>query len=181
MKFNPLPLKGAFLIELEKREDERGFFARAFCEKEFAAHGLATHFVQANNSLSVEQYTLRGLHYQLGAAAEDKYIRCIRGQTFNVIVDMRPESPTFLNYHSVQLSSELRNALYVPRGFANGIMTLESNTELFYLVSNFYNFEAERGVRWNESRLNIQWPHEPAVLSPKDNAFPDYDPAYHLE
>src|SRR5580692_11072629 len=135
MKFNPLPLKGAYLIELEKREDERGFFARAFCEKEFHANGLATDFVQANNSLSVDQYTLRGLHYQLGEAAEDKYIRCIRGRTHNVIVDMRPDSETFLKHHTAQLSSELRNALYVPRGFANGIMTMEPSTELFYLVS----------------------------------------------
>jgi dTDP-4-dehydrorhamnose 3,5-epimerase len=180
MKFNELPLKGAFLVELDKREDERGFFARAYCEHEFAAHGLTSRMVQANCSLSVEQYTLRGLHYQIGAAAEDKYIRCIRGRTHNVMVDMRPESPTFLRSHAVQLSSELRNALYVPCGFANGMMSLEPNAELFYMASNFYTPEAERGVRWNDPRIGVRWPHEPAVLSAKDAALPDYRPAYHL-
>ena len=180
MLFHPLPLKGAFLIELEKREDERGFFARAFCTREFAAHGLTQNFVQANNSLSVEQYTLRGLHYQLGDAAEDKYLRCIRGMTHNVIVDLRPDSATFMQYHAVQLSPENRLALYVPRGFANGAMTLQPHTELFYLASNYYTPEAERGVRWNDPRFGIKWPHKPAVLSPKDTAFPDYDPSYHL-
>lgn len=180
MIFNPLPLPGAFLIDLEKREDERGFFARAYCQREFAAHGLMAQFVQANNSLSVQQYTLRGLHYQLGDTAEDKYLRCIRGMTHNVIVDMRPDSPTFLQHCSVQLSPERRNALYVPRGFANGAMTLLPETELFYLATNFYAPEAERGVRWNDPKIGIKWPHEPAVLSPKDTGFPDYDPAYHL-
>lgn len=180
MRFNALPLGGAFLIELEKREDERGFFARAFCEGEFAAHGLNPRFVQANNSLSVEAYTLRGLHYQLGAAAEDKYLRVIHGRTYNVIVDVRPDSPTFLKYHAVQLSSKERNALYVPRGFANGLMTLEPNTELFYLVSNFYDARAERGLRWNDPKIGIHWPQAASVISTKDSGHPDFDPAYHL-
>jgi dTDP-4-dehydrorhamnose 3,5-epimerase len=180
MKFTELPLKGAFLVELDKREDERGFFARTYCEHEFADHGLTTPMVQANCSLSVEPHTLRGLHYQIGAAAEDKYIRCIRGRTHNVLVDMRPDSATFLQPHAVQLSSELRNALYVPRGFANGMMTLEPNAELFYMSSNFYTPEAERGVRWDDPRIGIRWPHQPAVLSVKDRALPDYHPDYHL-
>jgi dTDP-4-dehydrorhamnose 3,5-epimerase len=181
MKFESLPLKGAFHITLEKIEDERGFFARAYCEKEFAAHGLTPRFVQANNSLSRVQYTLRGLHYQLGDAAEDKYLRCLKGRTYNVIIDMRPSSPTFLRYHSLQLSPEERNALYVPRGFANGMMTLEPDTELFYLVSNFYQPDAERGVRWSDPRIGIKWPFKPALVSEKDQNFPDFNPTYHSE
>lgn len=179
MKFTPLPVKGAFIVDLEKREDERGFFARAYCEQEFAAQGLMARFVQANNSLSTFQYTLRGLHYQLGNAAEDKLLRCLRGRTFHAVVDMRRDSPTFLQHCTVQLSSEVRNALYVPRGTANGMMSLEPNAELFYLSSNVYNAEAERGVRWNDPRFGITWPHEPAILTPKDSGFPDYNPAYH--
>lgn len=180
MKFHALPIDGAYLIEMERRGDERGFFARAFCAEEFAAHALASTFVQANNSVSSQARTLRGLHYQLGAYAEDKLIRCVRGAVFDVLVDLRVDSPTFGKHHTLHFSSIDKHALYIPRGCANGIMTLEPETELFYLVSNEYEPSAERGLRWNDPHFGIVWPHEPVVVSEKDAAHPDFDPAYHL-
>jgi dTDP-4-dehydrorhamnose 3,5-epimerase len=130
--------------------------------------------------VSTQSRTLRGLHYQLGAYAEDKLIRCVRGAVFDVVVDLRADSPTFLKHHTLHFSSIDRNAVYVPGGCANGIMTLEPETELFYLVSSQYEPSAERGLRWNDPLLGIAWPHEPAVLSEKDATHPDFDPAYHL-
>src|SRR5664280_2482651 len=129
MKFTPLPINGAFLVEQEPIGDDRGFFARAYCLNEFAAQGLKPHIVQANNSLSRMRGTLRGLHYQLGRHAEDKLIRCIHGAIFDVLVDLRQTSPTFLQHCTLELRAEKRNAIYVPRGCANGIQTLEPNTE----------------------------------------------------
>ncbi len=180
MKFHELPVQGAFLIELEKFGDSRGFFGRAFCRNEFADHGLATEFVQVNNSLSADKGTLRGMHYQLAPHAETKVVRCIRGALYDVIVDIRPDSPTFGKWHGEELSAENRNMLYVPRGFAHGFITLEDDTEAFYFVDNFYAPDHERGVRWNDPKFGIDWPIEPAVLSDKDQAHPDFDPAYHL-
>ncbi len=180
MRFQSLPLHGAFLVEIDKREDERGFFARIYCEKEFAGQGAVGPFVQSNMSLSAQPYTLRGMHYQIGESAENKYVRCLRGRTYNVIVDVRPDSPTFLQHHVFSLSAEKGNGVYVPRGFANGMMTLEPNTELLYMVTNYYDPARERGLRWNDPLLGIEWPHEPAVMSNKDRVYPDYDPAYHL-
>lgn len=181
MKFHELPITGAYIVEMERRGDDRGFFARAYCQNEFADHGLRPAFVQANNSVSNDTGTLRGLHYQLGEFAEDKLIRCIHGKIFDVIVDLRPDSPTFLHHHTLTLSSIDKNAIYVPRGCANGIQTLEPYTELFYLVSNFYAPAAERGLRWSDPRLGIVWPLEPTVVSEKDASHPDFDPAYHLD
>jgi len=181
MKFTALPLRGAFLVEQEAIGDDRGFFARAYCQEEFAAHGLNPRFVQANNSLSCTRGTLRGLHYQLGEFAEDKLIRCVRGAIFDVLVDLRPKSPTYLQHHTLELRAEMRNAVYVPRGCANGIQTLEPDTELFYLASNFYKFSAERGIRWNDPKFGIVWPLPAAVISPKDASLRDFDPAWHLD
>lgn len=181
MKFTELPIKGAFLVEQEPIGDDRGFFARAYCQKEFAAVGLKPSFVQTNNSLSRTKGTLRGLHYQLGEFAEDKLIRCIGGAIFDVVVDLRQDSPTFLHHHTLELPAEGRAAVYVPRGCANGIQTLEPDTELFYLVSNFYKPAAERGLRWNDPRIGVKWPLEPTIISSKDAAHPDFDPAYHLD
>jgi dTDP-4-dehydrorhamnose 3,5-epimerase len=181
MKFTPLSVAGAYLIEQEPNGDDRGFFARAYCENEFAAQGLEPHFVQANNSLSRSRGTLRGLHYQLGRHAEDKLIRCIAGAIFDVVLDLRPGSPTYLKHHTLELRAQVRNAVYIPRGCANGVQTLEPDTELFYLASNFYHFPAERGVRWNDPRFAITWPLEPAVLSAKDASLPDFGPAWHLD
>ncbi|MCC7147546.1 MAG: dTDP-4-dehydrorhamnose 3,5-epimerase [Phycisphaeraceae bacterium] len=182
MIFTPTPLNGAFLIDLEKRGDERGFFARVFCEKEFAQHGLVTHFVQVNNSSSAQKGTLRGMHYQLAPAAEVKLVRCIKGSLFDVILDLRQGSPTFGQSYGAELSAENRRMMYVPKGFAHGFITLRDDTEAFYFVDEFYAPTQERGVRWNDPRFNIAWPSEvpPQVVSDKDSKWPDFNPAYHL-
>jgi dTDP-4-dehydrorhamnose 3,5-epimerase len=179
LKFHKTPLKDAHLIELEKRGDDRGFFARAFCEREFAQAGLESRFVQANNSLSAKRGTLRGLHYQLPPAAEVKVVRCIAGALLDVIVDIRPGSPTFGRWFAEELNAENRLMMYVPRGFAHAIFTLKEQTEALYFVSDFYLPENERGVRWNDPRFDIQWPFAPTELSPKDASWPDFDPAFH--
>jgi dTDP-4-dehydrorhamnose 3,5-epimerase len=180
MKFTPLPIKGAYVIDLEKLGDERGFFARAFCQREFEAQGLETTVAQANTSLSATKGTLRGLHYQLGEHAEAKLIRAIGGAVFDALVDLRPDSPTYLQHCTLVLSAENRSAIYVPRGCANGIQTLEEDTQLFYLAFNFFAPHAERGLRWNDPRFGIKWALEPTVISDKDKNHPDFDPAYHL-
>jgi dTDP-4-dehydrorhamnose 3,5-epimerase len=180
MKFHASPIEGVFLIEQEARGDERGFFARVFCEKEFAAAGLETRYVQMNNSLSASKGTLRGMHYQLAPAAEVKVVRCVRGRLFDVALDLREGSPTFGKYFGAELTAENRRLMYVPRGFAHGFLTLEENTEAIYLVSDFYAAERERGVRWNDPRFGIRWPATPEVLSDKDAKHRDFDPAFHL-
>ena len=181
MIFKETPLHGAYLIDLEKRGDDRGFFARAFCEKEFGAHNLATKFVQVNNSLSAERGTLRGMHYQLAPKAETKVVRCIRGALYDVIIDLRQESPTFGQHFGVELSAENRRMLYVPKGFAHGFITLAEQTEAFYFVDEFYAPEQERGVRFNDPKFKIQWPIEPVVVSDKDRGHRDFDPSWHLK
>jgi dTDP-4-dehydrorhamnose 3,5-epimerase len=179
MRFHATPLGGARLIELEKRGDERGFFARMFCEREFAAEGLETRFVNVNNSLSRMAGTLRGLHYQIGEAAEVKLVRCVRGALFDAIVDLRPNSSTYLRGFGETLSADNRLMMYVPRGFAHAILTLEPDTEALYLVSAHYAPQAERGLRWNDPRFDIGWPAVPREISAKDAGWPDFDPAYH--
>lgn len=181
MRFIPTPLADAFVIELDKRGDERGFFARFFCEREFAAAGLDARFVQINNSLSKDHGTLRGMHYQLGEAAEAKVVRCVRGTLWDAILDLRPGSATFGQSFGAKLSAENRHMMYVPRGFAHGFLTLEDDTEALYLVSAFYAPDRERGVRWNDPRFRIAWPAEPLVISEKDAYQRDFDPAWHLE
>jgi dTDP-4-dehydrorhamnose 3,5-epimerase len=178
--FTETPLKGAFVVDLEKRGDDRGFFARAFCAREFERHGLPTRFVQANNSLSVQRGTLRGMHYQLPPKAETKLVRCIRGALHDVILDLRPSSPTFGRHYGADLSADDRRAMVVPKGFAHGFITLTPDAEALYLVDEFYAPEAERGIRWNDPAFGIAWPIEPVVLSDKDRAFPDFDRAWHL-
>jgi dTDP-4-dehydrorhamnose 3,5-epimerase len=180
MIFTETPLKGAYLIDLERRGDERGFFARAFCEREFAAHGLSNRIVQANNSLSARKGTLRGMHYQLAPKAETKIVRCIRGALHDIILDLRPDSPTFGRTFGVELTAENRRMLYVPKGFAHGFITLVDDTEAFYLVDEFYAPEYERGVRWDDPRFAIPWPTRPTVISDKDRNYRDFDPAWHL-
>lgn len=179
MRFNPTPLAGAFVIDLEKRGDDRGFFARVFCEQEFGSKGLETRFVQINNSASARKGTLRGMHYQLAPAAEVKVVRCIRGALFDAILDMRPDSSTFGQWFGAELNDENRLMMYVPRGFAHGILTLRDATEALYLASKFYSPENERGVRWNDPRFGIEWPIEPVEISPKDAKWPDFDPDFH--
>lgn len=179
MKFHPTPLGGARLIDLEKRGDERGFFARLFCEKEFSQEGLVRQFVQINTSLTGKRGTLRGMHYQLPPAAEVKVVRCIRGALYDVILDLRPDSPTFGQSFGAELSAENRTMMYVPQGFAHGFVTLAEDTEVFYLVHAFYAPDHERGIRFNDPRFGIHWPIEPLELSDKDRCWPDFNPTYH--
>jgi dTDP-4-dehydrorhamnose 3,5-epimerase len=180
MKFTETPLPGAYLIELETRGDERGFFARTFCTREFADQGLTTSFVQINNSLTAERGTLRGMHYQLAPAAETKIVRCVRGAFYDMLLDLREDSPTFGQSFGVELTADNRIMAYIPKGMAHGFVTLEDSTEAFYLVDEFYAPQLERGVRWNDPAFKLKWPIEPTVLSEKDAKHPDFDRAYHL-
>lgn len=180
MIFHEISLPGAYVIDLEKREDERGFFARAFCRTEFQERNLCEKIVQINNSEAYKKGTLRGLHYQLAPKAETKIVRCIKGSLYDVIVDLRTTSTTFGKYFGTELSAENRRMMYVPKGFAHGFITLEENTEAFYLVDEFYAPEQERGIRWNDPKFNIDWPLEPTVVSEKDLKHPDFNEAFHL-
>jgi dTDP-4-dehydrorhamnose 3,5-epimerase len=173
--FTETELAGAFAVDLERREDDRGFFARAWCANEFTDHGLNPRLVQANLSFNDRKGTLRGMHFQREPAAEAKLIRCTRGSIFDVIVDLRPESPTFKRWVGVDLTAENRTALYVPEGFAHGYQTLKPDTETFYLVSEYYTPEAEGGVRWDDPAFGIEWPDPAnAFLSEKDASWPDF-------
>ena len=180
MIYTETPLSGAFLIDLEKRGDDRGFFARVFDEAEFAARGLATRYIQLNNSLSAQRGTLRGMHYQLPPHAETKLVRCIRGALYDLILDLRPGSPTFGCSFGAELSAENRRMMYAPKGFAHGFLTLTDDAEAFYFVDEPYAPGAERGIRWDDPRFALEWPALPAVLSDKDRAWRDFDSAWHL-
>jgi dTDP-4-dehydrorhamnose 3,5-epimerase len=179
MRFTCTPLKNAYVIELEPRADERGFFARLFCQREFADFGLDHRFVQINNSLSQQRGTLRGMHYQLPPSAEVKLFRCISGALYDVIVDLRPHSPTFGHWFGVELTARNRKMIYVPRGFAHGFLTTEPSTEALYLVSAFYNPEQERGIRFDDPSFGIKWPFSPTEISEKDRHWPNFDPSFH--
>lgn len=168
MIFKETKLKGNYLINLELKEDERGFFARYYCEKEFSQKGLNTKWVQVNNSVSKEGGTLRGLHYQREPNAEVKLVRCLRGAIWDVVVDLRDSSKTFGNWFGAKLSDENRTMMYVPKGFAHGFVSLEPNSEILYLVSNFYSSEAEGTLVWSDKRIGIDWPINPKVVSSKD-------------
>jgi dTDP-4-dehydrorhamnose 3,5-epimerase len=181
MLFTKTKLPGVFLIDLEKRGDDRGFFARLFCEREFQQHGLNPRIVQANNSSSRHRGTLRGIHYQLPPKAEDKTFRCVRGALFDVVIDLRPASPTFLQHITVELTPENRTMVHVPQGCANSFLTLDDNTEIIYFTSEFYSPEHERGLRYNDPKLGIRWPMEPTVISDKDRNHPDFNPEIHLK
>ena len=154
MKFTETPIKGAFTIELEKRGDDRGFFARLFCTREFQQHGLNPNIAQINDSISRYRGTLRGIHYQIAPKAEDKTFRCLRGSLFDVVIDLRPESPTFLKYFTVELTAENRTMVCVPKGCANSFLTLEDNTEIFYLASRvlFAGTRARHPLQRSEAR-----------------------------
>ena len=176
MKFQPTALDGAFVIELTPVGDARGHFARTYCAREFAAHGLADTFVQSNLSVSPRKGTLRGLHFQRGAAAEDKLVRVTHGRILDVIVDLRPGSATFGRHLQVELADDDHRLLYVPRGFAHGFLTLTDGCQVNYQVSNYYNPAAEGGVRWNDPWFGIRWPVTDPILSARDAAFPDFRP-----
>ena len=175
MIFTETELPGAYVLDLERREDDRGFFARAWCMNELGDHGLVTRIVQANVSFNNRKGTLRGMHMQVAPHAEVKVIRATRGSVLDVIVDLRPDSPTFKRWTGVELSAANGRALYVPEGFAHGYQTLEDDTETFYLVSEFYAPDAERGLRWDDPAFGIEWPDpEHAILSDKDASWPDW-------
>lgn len=176
MLFHQTTLKDAVLIDLEPRGDARGMFARTFCAREFEAAGLKTAFVQQNASVSVEKGTLRGMHRQEQPHAEAKLVRCVRGALLDVIIDLRPESPTYLKWEGFELTADNRRQLYVPEGFAHGFQTLTENVEVSYLVSAFYTPDAERGVRFNDPVFGINWPLPVTVMSDKDANWPDYIP-----
>lgn len=177
MRFIETELKGAFLIEIEPREDERGFFARAWCEEEFRAHGLNPQIRQCNISFNRYRGTLRGMHYQVAPYGEVKVVRCTAGAVYDVIIDLRPESPTYCRWTGVELSQSNRRMLYIPEGFAHGFQTLQDNTELFYQMSESFHPEAARGVRWDDPLFGITWPPvERRILSERDRQFPDFRP-----
>ena len=167
-------LPGAYVIDLEPIEDPRGFFARAWSDEEFAAHGLETQIAQCNVSFNERTGTLRGMHFQRAPHEEVKLIRCTRGALFDVIVDLRPGSPRFCRWLGVELSADNRRALYVPRGFAHGFQTLTDGTEVFYMISTPHVPDAADGVRWNDPAFGIVWPHEPTEISDKDARWPDF-------
>jgi dTDP-4-dehydrorhamnose 3,5-epimerase len=179
MKFHASTIRGAYTIEPERRGDDRGFFARVFCQNEFSAAGLTSEFVQMNNSLSAKKGTLRGLHYQLPPKAEVKIVRCVRGALWDVILDLRPASLTFGKSFGAELSAENRLMMYVPQGFAHAILTLTDDVEALYLVSEYYSPNQERGVRWNDAKFKVSWPIQPIELSAKDANWPDFDPQFH--
>jgi dTDP-4-dehydrorhamnose 3,5-epimerase len=179
MKFHPTPLGGAFLIELEPRRDERGFLARSFCAEEFAEAGLQSEFVQANNSYSEHAGTLRGMHYQLPPSAESKLVRTIHGAIYDQILDLRPDSPTFGQSFGAELTMENRLMMYVPRGFAHGLLSLRPQTEVLYMVSAAYAPQQERGLRHDDPRFGLEWPEPPRQVSPKDASWPDFDADIH--
>jgi dTDP-4-dehydrorhamnose 3,5-epimerase len=175
--FTETQLKDAFVVDLERREDERGFFARAFCQREFEAHGLKPLIAQANISFNYRRGTVRGLHFQHPPHAETKFVRCSRGGIVDVIVDLRPESPTYLQHVAVELTAENRCGLYVPERFAHGYQVLEDNTETTYQVGEFYTPAAESGLRYNDPRLGIAWPLPVTDVSDKDQRWPLLQPA----
>jgi len=175
MIFNETKLPGAFIIDVQRIEDDRGFFSRSFCRDEFAGRGLNPDVAQCNISFNRDAGTLRGMHYQSTPHAEDKLIRCTRGKLYDVIVDLRRESVTFRQWIALELTEENRLMLYVPKGCAHGFQTLEDNTEVFYQMSEFYHPESAHGVRWNDPAFGIQWPAGvPVIISERDRSWPDY-------
>lgn len=174
MIFVETKLKGAYIIEPEKREDERGFFARSWCEKEFAEHGLNPHTVQCNISFNRKKGTLRGMHYQIEPCAEAKLVRCTQGAIYDVIIDLRPESPTFKQNIAEVLTAKNHKMLYVPEGFAHGFQALEDHTEVFYQMSGFYEPQFARGVRWNDPAFGIKWPIGEPIILERDRTYPDF-------
>ena len=174
MIFNETKLAGAYILDLQKHEDERGFFARTFCQKELEAHGLISDVAQANTSLSRSRGTLRGMHFQKSPHEETKLIRCTRGALYDVIIDLRPDSATYKQWVGVELTADNYRMLFVPRNFAHGFITLADDTEANYLVSQFYAPGSELGIRWNDPAFDIQWPIDVAVISEKDANWPDF-------
>jgi dTDP-4-dehydrorhamnose 3,5-epimerase len=179
VQYWPLDIDGAFLIDLKKREDERGFFARMFCSEDFTRHGLIGTVAQINSALSVAAGTLRGLHYQIAPMGEVKLVRCIRGAAYDVLVDMREKSASFGRSIGIELNADNRRMMYIPPGCAHGYLTLADDTEMLYLASVPYSAMHERALRWDDPKFAIRWPRQPVVMSEKDRTAPHYSLALH--
>lgn len=176
MKFCETKLPGVFGILLDPAADERGFFARTWCQKEFEDQGLNSNLVQCSVSLNSRKGTLRGMHYQAAPFAETKVVRCTAGAIYDVVLDLREQSPTFKQWFAAVLSAENRHSLYIPEGFAHGFLTLTEESEVLYQMSEFYHPEAARGVRWNDPAFQIAWPEKVKVISERDRTYPDFEP-----
>ena len=175
MIFDETPLKNAYCLDVDKVEDERGFFARVWCKEEFAKNGLSSEMVQGSVSFNKKKGTLRGMHFQVAPYGETKVVRCTQGRLFDVIIDLRPGSETYMQWYGVELTAKNRKMLVIPPGFAHGFQTLEDDTEVFYLISEFYHPEAARGVRWNDQAFGIKWPEtEKRIISQRDQQWPNY-------
>ena len=174
MKFHKAKIAGVFEVCLEPRTDDRGFFARAWCQKEFEAQGLNSTVVQCNISRNARKGTLRGMHYQAHPFSETKVVRCTRGAVYDVVLDLRPKSKTFKQWVSVVLTEESGNMVYIPDGCAHGFLSLKDGSDVFYQMSEFYNPEAARGVRWNDDAFGIVWPEKVEVISERDRTYPDF-------
>jgi dTDP-4-dehydrorhamnose 3,5-epimerase len=177
MLFTPLGPVGTVQIDLEQHRDDRGFFARTFCEREFLAHGLPGQFPQCNLSHNARAGTLRGMHYNEPPHEEAKLVRCVRGAIYDVVIDLRPDSPTHLQWVGVELSADNGRALFVPKGFAHGFLTLSEATDVFYHMDSFFQANAASGFRYDDPLFDIPWPSEPAVISERDATYPNFDPS----
>ena len=174
MKFTETQLEGAYIVEIEKMTDERGFFARSWCQKEFEAQGLAPGVVQTNVSYNMKKGTLRGMHYQISPYEETKLVRCTRGAVLDVIIDLRPDSTTYKKWFGLELTADNYKMLFVPEKFGHGFQVLADDTEVTYQVSQFYTPGAEKGIRWDDPAFAIDWPFPVTVISEKDNSWPDF-------
>jgi dTDP-4-dehydrorhamnose 3,5-epimerase len=172
MIFTEAPLRGAYIIDMTRMEDERGFFARSFCAEEFAERGLAAHLQQCGVSFNAKKGTLRGLHFQVAPHAEEKLVRCTGGAVFDVIADLRPESPTHRQWFGTELTVANHRSLYIPKGFAHGFISLADDSEVLYMISVPYAPGYAAGLRWNDPALGIRWPLMPTVISPRDAEYP---------
>lgn len=178
MRIIDTELPGSVIVELERLADERGFFARTWCAREFAALGIDRPMVQSSLSFNVHAGTTRGLHFQTPPSREGKLVRCLRGEMFDVVVDLRCDSETYLRHLGVNLSGDNYRALYVPPGFAHGFQTLQDDTEVLYMMNDYYDPEASAGVRWNDPAFAVDWPiAEPAAISERDRTYPDFSPS----
>jgi dTDP-4-dehydrorhamnose 3,5-epimerase len=175
MKYRETKLAGVFEVHIEPQYDARGFFARTWCQNEFAARGLNSRLVQSSISFNTRKGTLRGMHHQVAPYAETKVVRCTRGAIYDVVLDLRPQSPSFKDWIAVVLTAESRNMIYVPEGCAHGFLTLEDDSEVFYEISEFYNAESARGVRWDDPNFRITWPEKVEVISERDRAYPTFE------
>lgn len=174
MIFSETKLSGAYVIEIEKIEDERGFFARTWDKREFSKKKLDSEFVQSSVSLNKKKGTIRGMHYQIKPYEETKIIRCIKGRIFDVIIDLRPNSKTFKEWFSIELSENNYKMIYIPKGFAHGFQTLEDNTEVFYQISQAYESKFSKGIKWNDKILDVKWPMKNIIISEKDKSLPKF-------